>query len=147
MQADDKIATVFMANAMVNASKFSRGIYALVVEAIRAADGEADADGQPAEHPHDAQEGPALEPYLGTYDSQPWGGETAVVQWKGGLATLTLPTDNPAQALSQMRHDEGDVFYRVRPDGTRGEDVIFQRDENGVVVSFTRHGNYSRRIR
>ncbi|HSG50423.1 MAG TPA: serine hydrolase domain-containing protein, partial [Longimicrobiales bacterium] len=98
LQKDEKVAVAFMANAMVNASGFAYGVYDLLSEAIAAAAGEAKADptGEAPPKPAEpADGGPDLVPYLGTYSGQPWGSETAVVKWKGGLALLSLPTDNP----------------------------------------------------
>lgn len=155
LQTDDKIATVFMASAMIGAGTYAYGLYDLMADAIRGAvDGDgtatasaggatADGDGGAAEQEVD------LTPYLGTYSAQPWGSETAVVKWKGGLAFLGLPTENPARSVnnSRLKHDQGDVFYRVRSDGERGEDVVFERDATGAVTGYRVFGNLSRRVR
>ena len=147
LQTDEKVATIFMANAMVDAGRFTNGMYDLVAAAIAAAAGDdTDAETKEASESEKAPP-PDLEPYLGTYSAQPWGSETAVVRWRGGLALLSLPTNDPSNALTRLHHDRGDVFYRVRPDDERGEDVIFQRDESGRVVSFSQHGNFSPRVR
>lgn len=175
MQTDEKIATIFMANAMVSAGTFTRGLYDLVAEAIVEA---ADSDGARTEDEDASPESPAwtsdddeartgaasdtadahadeasvgagevdLDDYVGTYSSQPWGSETAAVRWKGGLALMGLPTDDPAEALRRLGHDEGDVFYVIRSDGERGHDVIFHRDADGKVESYSQHGNFSRRV-
>jgi CubicO group peptidase (beta-lactamase class C family) len=171
LQKDRKIAVAFMANAMVNAGMYARGIYDLVVEAVSeaaedGADGAETSAGRagagrvpPAELPApsgagrsvlatgSAQEAPELAPYVGTYSAQPWGSETAVVRWKGGLALLSLPTSDPLDGLRRLEHDEGDVFYRVRDDGERGEDVVFERGPDGEVTGYRVHGNLSPRIR
>jgi hypothetical protein len=145
LQMDERIATVFMTNSMASAGKFTNGLYDLVHAAVTAA-AEADEDegagARPGEKP-----APDLAPYLGTYSGQPWGSETAVVRWKGELALMSLPTDNPTGALQRLGHDEGDVFYWIRGDGERGEDILFHRDASGRVVSFSRHGNFSPRVR
>lgn len=99
-----------------------------------------------AAHHGERGDEPELGDYLGTYSSQPWGSETAAVRWKGALALLSLPTDDPADALQRLGHDEGDVFYIIRSDGERGHDVIFHRDADGNVESYSQHGNFSRRI-
>lgn len=157
MKPDERIATVFMANAMISAGKFTYGVYDLVHEAI----GEAVSDGEemvgdsagPSSEGADrhgaahADSAPDLDDYLGTYSAQPWGSESAVVRWKGGLAVMGLPTDNPASALTRLRHVEGDTFYRVRSDGERGEDVIFHRNASGEVTSYSQHGNHSPKVR
>jgi hypothetical protein len=70
-----------------------------------------------------------------------------VVRWKGGLALLSLPTSDPLDGLRRLEHDEGDVFYRVRDDGERGEDVVFERGPDGEVTGYRVHGNLSPRIR
>jgi CubicO group peptidase (beta-lactamase class C family) len=145
LQMDERIATVFMTSSMANAGKFTNGLYDLVQAAVTAAAGADEDEGagaSPLEKP-----GPDPTPYLGTYSGQPWGSETAVVSWKGGLALLSLPTDNPSGALQRLGHDEGDVFYWMRGDGERGEDILFHRDDSGRVVSFSRHGNFSPRVR
>lgn len=150
MQTDDKIATVFMANAMVNAGTYTSGLYDLVAEAIKAAAEKTEVDhaadnGTELAFGPDA-EGPDLTPYLGTYSAQPWGSESAAVRWKGGLALLSLPTGNPTQAITRLGHDDGDVFYVIRSDGERGHDVIFHRNAAGEVESYSQHGNHSRKL-
>ena len=112
LDMDDEIATVFMANASgVDTGKFVRGMYDLLAPALRAAAGREDEgdervaeDGAPsspratnaAAVSSPAAASPAASPplsdYVGTYSVQPWGGETAVVLWKGGLALLPLPS-------------------------------------------------------
>ncbi|MDX1492829.1 MAG: serine hydrolase [Longimicrobiales bacterium] len=140
MQTEDKIATIFMASAMVSAGTYTGGLYDLVADAIRSATDEGEKDDEPD------RAAMALDDYLGTYSSQPWGSESAAVRWKGGLALMSLPTGNPVQALTRLGHDEGDVFYVIRSDGERGHDVIFHRDASGEVVSYSQHGNHSPRV-
>jgi len=88
-----------------------------------------------------------LEAYAGHYDSQPWWGETAVLPWQGKLAVFGLPSENPAQRLTLLKHIEGDTFRRLRRDETLGEEVIFERDETGKVVRMWQHSNYENKIR
>lgn len=148
LQPDDRIAVVAMTNAMADAGSLAGGMYELVAEAIAAATAEddaGDAEDDVVTSPED--EGPELDPYIGTYEAQPWGGETAVVRWKGSLAVLPLPAENPRQRLTELRHDDGDVFLRVRDDGEPGETIVFERDADGDVIGFRRHGQLSRRIR
>ena len=155
MQRDEKIATVFMANAMVSAGRYTNGLYDLVADAIASAasSGEGERGDAVADDRHPAgamghdDDTPDLDDYVGGYSAQPWGSESAVVRWKGGLATLSLPTNDPAGALTRLGHDDGDVFYVIRSDGERGHDVVFHRDASGRVVSYSQHGNHSPRIR
>ncbi len=154
LQTDEKIATVFMASAMVNAGMYANGVYDLVADAIKSAtDDETTTTTASAGGTAVAGDGGAqdidLTPFLGTYSDQPWGSETAVVKWKGGLSFLGLPTENPARSVnnSRLRHDHDDVFYRVRSDGERGEDVVFERDATGAVTGYRVFGNFSPRVR
>ena len=145
----DRIAVVFMASAMANAGKYARGIHGLVAEAIRgaASDDEESDEREEAEEDDEAPSGPDLQEYLGTYDSQAWGGETAVIRWRGGLALMSIPTDDPSGSLRRLRHDEGDTFHRIRSDGDPGEAVVFERDDEGQVSGMRIHGQLSRRVR
>jgi CubicO group peptidase (beta-lactamase class C family) len=151
MQRDEKIATIFMANAMVSAGRYTSGLYDLVapalVEAAEGHDGAATTSSERDGHAAHAGDPQELDDYVGGYSAQPWGSESAVVRWKGGLAILSLPTNDPAGALQRLGHDQGDVFYIIRSDGARGHDVLFQRDASGRVVSYSQHGNFSPRIR
>jgi CubicO group peptidase (beta-lactamase class C family) len=88
-----------------------------------------------------------LEAYSGRYDAQPWGGETAVLPWQGKLVMFGLPSENPADGMTLLKHIEGDTFRRLRKDETLGEEVVFERDEEGNVVRMWRHSNYENKIR
>jgi CubicO group peptidase (beta-lactamase class C family) len=143
VQKDDKIALVFMANAMVNTSTYIFGMYDLVADAIRGAAKGGGGESAAA----DTVTVPDLEPYLGTYSQQPWGGETAAFRWKGGLAFMNLPTEDPSEAITRLRWMEGDLFRRIRDDGEVGEDIVFERDASGQVTGYRRFGNLSPRVR
>jgi CubicO group peptidase (beta-lactamase class C family) len=147
LQNDDRIATIFMANSNgVNTLGFARRMHELVApavkEALRQSGGEPDEAGPTAT-------GPALEldRYLGTYDTQPWGGETAVVRWKGGLALLGLPTDDPVRALTRLEHVDGHTFRRVRDDDHPGEPVSFEMGPDGRATALLRFENRYPRVR
>jgi len=119
-------------------------VYDLVAEAIAEATGD---EGEETAKPQESAETPDLDDFVGAYSQQPWGGETAVVRWKGGLAMLSLPTDNPVRALTRIRHEEGDVFRRVRADDELGEAIVFERGADGRVTGYRQHGNLSARMR
>jgi CubicO group peptidase (beta-lactamase class C family) len=128
LQMDDRIATVFLTNASgVDTEKYARGMYALLAPALEEAAGRNEGDEAPA--------GPDLDRYLGTYDSFPWGGETAVVRWKGGLALLWLPSRNPVRSLARLEHVDGHTFRRIRGDGEHGEPVRFEVDAGGRATA------------
>lgn len=147
LQKDDRIATVFMANAMVNANAFTSGMYDLVREAItdaakrNAESAATDGDVEPEAQQID------LSPYLGLYNEHPWGGETAAIRWKGGLALLSLPTENPLRAITRLRHEGGDTFRVIRPDDEPGEAIVFERDASGQVTGIRRFAQFSARLR
>lgn len=156
MQKDERIATVFMANAMVPAGTYTAGLYDLVATAITSAadrrhasvttTGRETADTADEGSPRTEAAKLDLSEYLGTYSAQPWGSESAVVRWRGGLAILSLPTDDPVDALTKLGRAGGDTFYVIRSDGQRGHDIIFHRGDDGLVESYSEHGNFSPRI-
>ena len=88
-----------------------------------------------------------LEAYTGHYNAQPWWGETAILPWQGKLAVFGLPSENPAKGLTLLKHIKDDTFRRLRRDETLGEEVIFERDENGKVVRMWQHSNYQNKIK
>lgn len=152
LNMDDEVAAVFMANASgVNTAKYVRGMYDLVAPVIRAAVKPKSADTavtatRAASSASQGSGQPRLRDYVGTYSNQPWGGETAVVIWEGGLATMGLPTNQPRRALSKLRHIQGDTFRRIRSDEELGEEIVFERDASGAVTGYRQHGNLSPRV-
>jgi len=82
-----------------------------------------------------------LAEYTGYYNSQPWWGETYISTSNGKLVMMSLPTNDPGEALAFYKHIEGDTFKRIRDDDELGETLSFNRNENGQVVSYTRHEN------
>jgi CubicO group peptidase (beta-lactamase class C family) len=83
----------------------------------------------------------ALESYAGRYSAQPWHSEVVIVPWDAGLAVLWLPSANPADDLELWRHKGGDVFRRLRADGSEADEVRFERDKAGHVNRFTEYSN------
>jgi CubicO group peptidase (beta-lactamase class C family) len=88
-----------------------------------------------------------LAKYAGIYSTQPWGSEMLIVPWYGDLAVLDLPNNNPDEAMTLLRHVEGNVFRRVRADKTLAEEAKFELDSNGKVIRLWRHSNYTQKIR
>ncbi len=89
---------------------------------------------------------PDLNIYSGRYSAQPWGSEEIVVPWYGDLAILGLPTENPDEAMTLVRHVSGDTFRRIRDDKTLGEEITFERDKAGKVVKMWHHSNFSAKV-
>jgi hypothetical protein len=138
VQPDDKIATIAMINSGgTDPGLLARRAYEIVADAIE--DAEDNAEGKPL--------AAGLDKYVGAYDEYPWWGESAVFPWKGGLATISLPTDNPLQAITKLKHIEGDRFRRIRDDDSLGEEIVFETDASGNVVRMWQHSNPAERIR
>ena len=74
-------------------------------------------------------------------------GEEQVIPWKGSLAVINLPTDNPLQALTKLKHMGGNTFRRIRDDDTLAEEITFEIGPDGDVLRMKQHSNYSDRIR
>jgi CubicO group peptidase (beta-lactamase class C family) len=88
-----------------------------------------------------------LETYSGHYSPQPWVSESVIVPWAGGLAYLRLPSADPAGDTVFLKPKGGDVFRRVRDDGSEAEEFKFQRDATGKVTGFMHFSNPSYRER
>jgi CubicO group peptidase (beta-lactamase class C family) len=82
-----------------------------------------------------------LESYAGRYSAQPWHSEIVIVPWGGGLAALWLPSTNPAQEVQILKPKGGDVFRRLRADGSEADEVRFERDKSGHVYRFVEFSN------
>lgn len=152
LHMDDEVAAVFMANASgVNTAKYVQGMYDLVAPAIRASSKANDGATADAATTQDSARETTdtsvqLRDYVGTYSAQPWGGETAIVVWQGGLAMLGLPANQPSRALNKLKHMAGDTFRRIRSDEELGEEIVFERDASGRVTGYRQHGNLSPRV-
>jgi CubicO group peptidase (beta-lactamase class C family) len=138
LQDGERIATVFMTNAMVNSNAYSQQMHNIVGPALVAA-----ARDSATPTPADA----ALAKYTGTYGAQPWGGETAIVTWEDGLAALGLPTMTPMADLTKLRKVGEHTFRRVRKDGALGETWTFEIGPDGKASRYQVHQNWRSRIR
>ena len=88
---------------------------------------------------------PSLERFLGTYGSA-WGGETEIIAWEGGLASVHLPTDNPVRGITKLKKVGDNVFKRVRADGGLAEAWTFDVGEDGRPTRLVINYNVSPRI-
>lgn len=133
-----EIGAAFAANAGgVDSDRFTGNAIRILAPALEAA---RDTAKEPESPP------PEFERFTGTYSNRPWGGETAVIPWKDGLAMVGLPTDDPLEALDELEHVEERTFRRVRENGDLGETVRFRVDDSGRVDALIHHSNVSRRI-
>ena len=87
-----------------------------------------------------------LEAYSAHYSNQPWGSESVLLPWAGGLAFLRLPSAEPAGDIVFLKPKGGDVFRRVREDGSEAEEFKFQRDASGKVTGFMHFSNPTFRL-
>ena len=133
MRPADETAVVMMATGSEAPDPFARVVFALLDKRA----GFKFKDPAPAT-------GVRLADYVGHYDDQPWGSEVVVMPWAGGLAVFDLPSDNPAPRLDILKPKGGDVFRRVRDDGSEAEDWRFKRDAAGKVVGMVHFSNESR---
>jgi len=160
LQMDEKVAAIFLANASsVDTGRFTQGMYSLVAPALKEAARQKLSDtssetarregsgGGPTAAGVDTEASEVdLDLYVGTYNAFPWGGETAVLRWKGSLALLPLPTNDPRQALVRLKHVEGHTFRRLRADDEPGEPVRFEVDDDGKVTAYLRFENRYPRV-
>lgn len=130
LEPASQTAVVVMDNAAENPSSYATGVFAIL--ARRAEFRFKDPPPSP---------GVDLEAYVGRYSSTPWRSEGVMVPWGGGLAYLSLPTANPADGIQVLKPKGGDVFRRVRDDGSEAEDFRFERNAAGKVVRFIHYNN------
>jgi CubicO group peptidase (beta-lactamase class C family) len=139
IQPKSKVASVFMVNANgVNAGRYAQNVYRVIWPAIQTAL-------EPGSYVDSFDTD--FNKYLGIYNYFPWGGEIAVIKWKGKLAMVYFPTSYPLDDLEELEHLEGDKFLRVKSDGEPGDEIIFKLDENGNVESMFEYSNYWPKIR
>lgn len=139
LKPDEKLATIFMANAQgVDTGAFVQQMYNIVAPAIKAAV-------KPmSNQPWQPQAN--LARYTGTYESG-FAGEIAIVEWEGGLATLSLPTMDPVQGLAKLKKVGEHTFRRIRKDEALGETLVFELGREGQAVRVIWNSNQYRRVR
>ncbi len=146
MQNEDKIAVVSMVNATENAGKYLNGIYDLVAPALIAEAKKEKAEKAEKADPKSEEVVPEVDyaKYIGTYSGGLGGNETVVIPWKGGIGTMSLPSDNPS--VSVLVHVEGDTFRREQQEGRPVSEVIFDTDEEGRVTRMRTPVNFRIRV-
>jgi CubicO group peptidase (beta-lactamase class C family) len=130
MRNDDQTAVIVMDNGAENAGPFAKTVFAILDKR----------KGYEFKAPPPATE-VKLEDYAGRYSPQPWSPELVVLPWAGGLVVLILPSTEPAEGMQFLKPKGGDVFRRVRKDGSEAEEFKFARDASGKVTSFTHFSN------
>jgi hypothetical protein len=132
MRNEDQTAVIVLDNSAETTSVFARAVFGLLDKRKSFA----------FKAPLPAT-GVNLEDYSGFYSQQPWESEEAILPWAGGLAVFDLPTDDPAGTMEFLKPKGGDVFRRVRKDGTEAEEYSFVRDASGKVTSYVHFSNPS----
>jgi CubicO group peptidase (beta-lactamase class C family) len=138
LQPKDKLATVFLTNAIANAEGYAQAMYDIVGPALIAA-----AKDTGTVKPADV----SLAAYAGTYSAQPWGSEEVVLPWDDGLAMVDLPSRNPMEGMTKLKKTGEHTFKRVRADGELMESYVFTMGPDGRATRYTVHGNHTQRIR
>lgn len=139
MRPTEKIAVATGINAIDGpATPLAQRAYALMAPAILAAQKDTAGKIQAADR--------SLDPYIGVYQSS-FGGEVSVIRWEGGLASIFLPNDNPARAITKYRKVGEHTFKRIRDDGELAEATTFDLDANGKVLRMRSNYNVMPRIR
>jgi CubicO group peptidase (beta-lactamase class C family) len=134
MDPEEKLAVIILINAGENPWKYANHIRKILLQ------GEKEKRFKPG--PMDPEQ------YVGTYNAQPYSSEKKVLSWYGNLAVLELPSENPLEDMTLLKHVSGDVFRRIRRDDALGEEIRFDRDDKtGKVYRMWRHSNYSVRIK
>ena len=130
------LAVIVMVNAPNTAGGIAESLLRLLSRALEEA---TDGNGDPWDLIN-------LSDFTGIYSAQPWDSEAAVVQWMDGLAMLPL-NSTAGMDFEKLQAVGGNIFRVVRPhEEGLGEEVSFQRNSAGQVVSKTRHGQINAKI-
>ncbi|WP_337188653.1 serine hydrolase domain-containing protein [Phenylobacterium sp.] len=130
LHMDSQTAVIVMQNTPERPGDLGAGVFGLLQKR----------EGFAFKAPAPARDVP-LEDYAGRYGGQPFAAEILVSPWAGGLAVLRLPSRSPSDDLQILKAKGGDVFLRVRQDGSEAEEVVFQRDKAGKVTGMLTFSN------
>ena len=85
--------------------------------------------------------------YKGGYDRYAWSGETLIIPYKGKLIMFEVPSNSPADDITEYKYIKKDTFRKIRKDDkTLGEELIFERDENGKIKNVRSFSFYMNKI-
>ncbi len=138
LRPQEKFAAIFMTNAQgVSTRMYTEQAYDILAPVIA----------EVMASPEEVQKSDAkLLQYTGQYE-RPLGGETVVLIWKGELAMLSLPTQNPLDSLTKLKHVRDQIFRRIRDDEELGEEIVFEVGDDGRVIRLWRNSNYVIKVR
>ncbi|MFI5152510.1 MAG: serine hydrolase [Chitinophagales bacterium] len=133
MDTKEKIAIIVMLNAQgENVNKYAEAIYKILKMA--------------GQFELSSADGVDLDQYTGNYDSYAFGNEILVFKWKGKLGMVSVRSADPAPNFTLYKHISGDVFRRVRKDDTLGEELRFEKDQQGKTIRMWNHSNFYNKI-
>ena len=81
----------------------------------------------------------------GSYNTQPWVGETYIQTWGDHIALISLPSDEPYLRL--YRNVDNDLFKRVLMNNELGEELEILRASDNTIIGYKTHQNIYKRSR
>lgn len=87
-----------------------------------------------------------LQEYTGFYNMNPWNSEVYIGSWGQNLVLLQLPENSPEQGMLFLKHISGSTFRYLYENGELGDEVTFERDNNGKVYMYKEGGNFKYKI-
>ena len=150
MRLPDRTAYVMMVTANdVSPGAFVRVVYDFVNAQVTDVhgdeddqyDGAAKDDGESKAPPVD------LTDYEGYYAVENYDWDRYVGLGDGELFSIPVFGSDLIEGVETWVHEDGDTFRRKRDDGSLGEPVIFERDDDGDVVALVQHSYRSTKRR
>ena len=139
MRLPDKTAYIMMATANdISPGNYVKMMFDFVNAAVTKVYG-AD-EGTKSESANEVASGDVdLSEYEGHYAVTNYDWDSYIGLGDGELFSIALYGDNVVSNMQTFVHDKGDIFYRKRDDGSRGEPVIFERNADGKVSAVVQH--------
>ncbi len=81
----------------------------------------------------------------GSYNTQPWNGETYVQSWGDQIALVSLPSDSPYLRL--YKNIDDDLFKKVLVNNKLGEELEILRDSANNIIGYKTHQNIYKKNR
>jgi CubicO group peptidase (beta-lactamase class C family) len=136
MNCKQKLAVIVMINAQgESTAKYTNAIFNILSK-IGSSDNKASTDSL----------GLSLDAYTGNYDSYTFGSEILVFKWKGKLAMIDLKSEDPAGAMALLKYTRPGIFRRIRSDETLGEEISFEKDQQGKVTRLWQFSNFHNKL-
>jgi len=131
MRLPDQIAIAAMVNTNdVSPSGLASGVYAIAKAALTS-DPVADL---------------AFAEYEGVFGMPERDRDVYMLPTTDGLMIVPLFSDEPMENATELEHVDADTFRRKREEGGLGETIRFERDTDGGITRFWRHGIYLTRM-